>query len=45
MLVDHTHEEVRLAAGHANIETTYRHYVKDTRELDGDVFIQEGKAS
>ena len=38
MLVEHSHEEVRLAAGHANIETTYRHYVKDTRELDGEIF-------
>lgn len=42
MLKAHEPEEVRLAAGHANIDTTYKHYVKDTRELDGDVFVPKG---
>ena len=32
--LERTPEAVRLAAGHAEIQTAYRHYVADTRELD-----------
>jgi hypothetical protein len=31
-------EEVRLAAGHSTIHTTYRFYVEDTREFDEEVW-------
>jgi hypothetical protein len=36
-------EEVRLAAGHANIKTTFGHYVKDTRKLADQQYISKKK--
>ncbi|RYZ86775.1 MAG: hypothetical protein EOP04_13160 [Proteobacteria bacterium] len=41
MLRNHTHEEVRLAAGHAHISTTLNHYVQDSRELADEVWQEE----
>lgn len=34
-------EELRLAVGHANAETTYQYYVMDSRELDLEDFVPE----
>ena len=34
-------EDLRLAVGHANSETTYQYYVMDARELDEEVFVPE----
>ena len=40
-----TPEAVRLAAGHADIQTTYRHYVADIRELDDAQVESDGGAA
>lgn len=37
-------EEVRLAAGHSNLQTTFKHYVKDTRKLGDEVWTPKGAA-
>lgn len=34
-------EELRLAVGHANAETTYQYYVMDSRELDLEDFVPD----
>lgn len=36
-------ETVRLAAGHAKLETTYNHYIKDTRKLSEQVYVPKKK--
>lgn len=36
-------EKVRLAAGHAKLETTYNHYIKDTRRLSEQVYVPKKK--
>lgn len=38
-------EDLRLAAGHANIQTTYKFYVMDSRDLEDDIFIPDDQAS
>lgn len=39
MLKQKNHEQVRLAAGHADIKTTLGHYVEDGREMDDEVYV------
>ncbi len=34
-------EELRLAVGHSNIQTTYKYYVMDARELEEEIWIPE----
>lgn len=43
MLRSNEAEDVRLAAGHGNLATTYKHYVKDTRTLTKKRFVPKSR--
>jgi|GEM_PF-1395725 len=38
-------EDVRLAAGHSDLQTTYRHYVSDERELDDQIWEPDNEVA
>lgn len=38
-------EALRLAAGHSTIDTTYKYYVMDARELEDDLYVPEDESN
>lgn len=39
-----TAEDLRLAVGHSSIETTYKYYVMDARELEDEIYLPDDAA-